>query len=180
MSGFSYADAFAALVPGEDVAVRFWAKVDVRGADECWPWTAGGYRTGYGAIKVDGAMRSAHRVAWELHHGLFMAAEHARHVCDYPPCCNPAHILPGTNQDNVHDMHERGRNRNQNTDKTHCPRGHPLAGANLLRHSGRRYCLACRTMYDCRRRHEPDCQHCPARAESLAKEAEAYLDHAGQ
>ena len=35
----------------------------------------------------------------------------ARHTCDNPLCCNPAHILAGTHADNAHDRTERGRQR---------------------------------------------------------------------
>jgi DNA-binding CsgD family transcriptional regulator len=33
----------------------------------------------------------------------------ARHKCDNPPCCNPAHLEPGTAQDNADDQTKRGR-----------------------------------------------------------------------
>ena len=33
---------------------RFWAKVDVCGPDECWPWMAGLSGNGYGRFKLDG------------------------------------------------------------------------------------------------------------------------------
>lgn len=33
----------------------------------------------------------------------------ARHTCDNPPCCNPAHILDGSHGDNMQDSIARGR-----------------------------------------------------------------------
>ncbi len=52
-----------------------------------------------------------HRLAWEAHNaepipkGMLV-----RHTCDNPACCNPNHLILGTDQDNVNDMFERKRN----------------------------------------------------------------------
>ncbi len=32
-----------------------------------------------------------------------------RHTCDVPECINPDHLIPGTHQDNMNDMKQRGR-----------------------------------------------------------------------
>ena len=92
---------------------RFWSKVDRRGPDECWPWKAAIFKsTGYGQFRLDGTARTAHSVAWELANGQPMpAGKIGRHTCDNRPCCNPAHVLPGTHQDNVDDMWARRRAR---------------------------------------------------------------------
>lgn len=68
-------------------------------ASECWPWTAC-LRNGYGALKVDGRVHSAHRLAFiclvgEVPDGMIVA-----HKCDNKICCNPSHleaVSPGQN-----------------------------------------------------------------------------------
>lgn len=94
-------------------SVRFWAKVDIRGPDECWPWLAGRSAGGrYGSFR-DGEMVDAHRVAWELANGKPVPdGLLIRHDCDYSLCCNPNHLQPGTQQQNVEDMYARGRSVN--------------------------------------------------------------------
>jgi len=88
---------------------RFWSKVDVRGPDDCWPWTAGRGSWGYGQFWLSSLGRSpqAHRVA--AHLGIGPGHGNVLHRCDNPPCCNPAHLYWGTPGDNMRDRDERGR-----------------------------------------------------------------------
>lgn len=90
-----------------EIAARFWANVDRRGPDECWPWLLSCNRGGYGQARLLSKKERAHRIAFFLTHGRWPVV--ARHSCDNPPCCNPAHLLDGTQADNMVDMLERGR-----------------------------------------------------------------------
>jgi len=94
---------------GDDSA-RFWDKVDRRGPDECWEWQ--GYRDvyGYGSFSVWPSRVSASRFAFEDTFGVLAADEVARHRCDNPPCCNPAHLERGSIIENNRDKTLRGRN----------------------------------------------------------------------
>lgn len=92
---------------------RLRAGVDVRGADECWPWLGKKNKRGHGALHANGKLsEGAHRLAWEIGNarrvpeGLWVL-----HRCDNPPCCNPAHLFLGTAQDNNADMDAKGRRR---------------------------------------------------------------------
>jgi hypothetical protein len=89
-----------------ELGERFWSKVDVCEPDECWPWKAFRNPAGYGAFRLDGKMQRAHRLVIGLRTG---DEGHALHACDWPPCCNPAHLSIGTNQDNTDQKVTRGR-----------------------------------------------------------------------
>lgn len=98
---------------GDSFLERFWARVDVRGPDECWVWTGGRNSREYGVVWPRGSTNiGAHRLSWELANavpipaGLFIC-----HRCDNPPCVNPAHLFLGTHQDNMRDAIAKGRMR---------------------------------------------------------------------
>ena len=88
---------------------RFWPKVDKRGENECWPWTANPNPQNYGSIRVGDKMKLAHRTAWELTNGEIPDGLFCCHHCDTPGCCNPNHLFLGTPQDNMTDMVKKGR-----------------------------------------------------------------------
>lgn len=93
----------------------FWSMVDRSGGpDACWPWLGKTDRNGYGFFSENGEHVLAHRRAYELMHGRIPDGEgyHGtviRHSCDFPPCCNTSHHVPGTQADNGRDMAVRGR-----------------------------------------------------------------------
>lgn len=89
----------------------FWARVDIRGVDECWPWKlAARDRKGYGGVSWQGRMTRAHRLAYILTTGESLTIETLIcHRCDYPPCCNPRHLFKGTAAENNLDRDVKGR-----------------------------------------------------------------------
>ena len=95
------------------LAARFWEKVDIREAGQCWPWIAGLTSTGYGQFGPGRGAKpiGAHRMAYILTVGPVTPEERVRHSCDNPICVNPDHLLKGTQADNVRDMDDRGRGR---------------------------------------------------------------------
>lgn len=104
------ADGPTAATP-EQFAERFWSRVDQSsGPAGCWPWIGARQLEGYGKLAWNGQMLVASRVALELATGRVLAPdEDARHSCDNPPCCNPAHLSPGSRLENMRDAASRGR-----------------------------------------------------------------------
>jgi DNA-binding CsgD family transcriptional regulator len=94
------------ITAGEVDAAAFWAGVDRRGDDECWPWLkAIRKKDGYGHSRWG----RAHRVAYALEHGAAPADLLVLHRCDNRVCCNPAHLWLGTQAENMRDRDSKGR-----------------------------------------------------------------------
>lgn len=75
---------------------------------ECWETTLAPHKT-YPQIKIAGRYEMVHRVAYESLVGPIPAGMYVLHHCDNPRCHRPEHLYVGTLQDNMRDMHSRGR-----------------------------------------------------------------------
>ncbi len=124
---------------------RFWEKVDVRGPDECWPWTASTDPRGYGQIKWEPRAR-AHRVAWFLAHDSWPPTAEGLeidHVCNNPGCVNVRHMELVTKAEN--NRRRDARLGNPAARKDRCKRGHALVPGNLYKaRPGLRVCAECK------------------------------------
>lgn len=94
-----------------------WAFVDRSGGPRsCWPWARGSGRLGYGSVTADlgdgRRKHGTHAVAFYAEHGWYPNKRNGlvlRHTCDNPICCNPAHLIPGTQAQNMGDAAARDR-----------------------------------------------------------------------
>jgi hypothetical protein len=119
---------------------KFWPKVEKSGPipecnpslGQCWTWKGAINKTGYGHLSIGrpnkGSVR-AHRLAYLLCVGPIPEGLILDHLCRNRACPNPAHVEPVTHRENL----LRGNGFvGINHRKTHCPKGHPYSGHNLI------------------------------------------------
>jgi hypothetical protein len=92
----------------QPLAERFWSHVAIGASDECWEWQASRSCYGYGQFEINDHNYPASRVAWILTNGPVPDGLDILHSCNNPPCCNPAHLRPGTVSDNMQDSIRAG------------------------------------------------------------------------
>lgn len=103
------AACMALLILTPSSIARFWSNVACGVSIACWPWLLVCNKRGYGRVGIRRAYRLAHRLAWEITNGAIQPGLFVLHRCDYPPCCNPAHLFLGTHDDNTADMMLKAR-----------------------------------------------------------------------
>ena len=88
----------------------YWTMVNKDTDNGCWEWNGARTSVNYGNVFFEGKNWLAHRLSymWSTGH-ILLDKDIVLHICDNPPCVNPAHLRKGTMQDNVDDMIAKGR-----------------------------------------------------------------------
>lgn len=82
----------------------------IKPANDCWIWTSGQNRNGYGTLRnQEGKMEVAHRISYRLYRAEMPEGMLVLHKCDVRHCVNPQHLFLGTYKDNNEDMLKKGR-----------------------------------------------------------------------
>jgi len=139
---------------------RLFSRIDVSTTSGCWIWRGTSLSVGgYGRIRHHGRHELVHRVlyAWlvePLPRGRGPAMPVLDHfVCDFPPCCNPAHLRLVSNKANC--LRATHGPIIENAKREYCVHGHLLPRTPNDRKGRKRYCLRCAIDYAAARRHNP-------------------------
>jgi hypothetical protein len=128
-----------------DLPVRLASRISINSKSGCWEWTGSKFRNGYGQVGHCGRNWLVHRLIYTLLVGPIPEGLTLDHVkargCIYRHCCNPAHLEPVTNRENL--MRGNGVSARA-ARKTHCDHGHEFTPGNTrITKRGFRQCIAC-------------------------------------
>lgn len=124
---------------------RIWSTRPYRGTATRWlrpSVTKNGYQTIHLSRDGRSVTRTVHTVIAETFHGPRPEGREVRHLNGNRLDNRAVNLSWGTSAENSADTVAHGNHRN--SQKTHCPAGHPYAGDNLyVNPKGRRECRAC-------------------------------------
>lgn len=81
----------------------------VNDKNNCWEWTGGKNKCGYGVSCFGGKRILAHRLSYLAFCGEIPINLLVCHRCDNTSCVNPEHLFVGTAKDNMNDRDKKGR-----------------------------------------------------------------------
>lgn len=127
----------------------FWARTDKSTNNECWLWNGTRHQRGYGMMWHNNRNTRATHISLYLHNGEWPT--YVMHLCDNPPCVNPAHLKQATHEENMKDKVIKGRHHNQYKYRTHCSKGHEYIEGSYWFRKGTTYRI-CRECHNAPRR----------------------------
>jgi hypothetical protein len=110
-------------------------------ANGCWNWGLTIDNQGYGRIGLKQKKGLAHRIAYQELVGPIPDGLVLDHLCRNRKCCNPSHLEPVSNRENI----LRGTSQSAiNSAKVCCTNGHEFdAGNTRYDKLGKRHCRKC-------------------------------------
>jgi len=96
---------------------KFWGMV--KKTDSCWIWTGTQTKDGYGRFWQKAKKKLVHRISFESLKNIIPKGLEIDHLCRNRICVNPDHMECVTHAENMKRSHPN------NSQKTHCPQGHP-------------------------------------------------------
>ncbi len=130
---------FVAMFLDARLSDRFWNKTTPEPNSGCWLWMGSTDAGGYGQIRIDRRLHTAHIISYVTLVGEYNRALDLDHKCRTRLCVNPAHLEPVTRQVNL----LRG---DLKTAITHCPKGHAYDEKNTIHYRGERRCRECKNL----------------------------------
>lgn len=106
----------------------------------CWSLPYHLTASGYSQVRFNGTHMVGHRLVYEALRGDIPEGKCLDHLCRNRWCCNPDHLEPVSQKENIH----RGIGvAAVNRLKTHCARGHEYSLDNTAIYDGERRCCIC-------------------------------------
>lgn len=132
--------------PTTPIEERFAASYRVDRRSGCWRWTRSLRPNGYSQFKYSRAKNGyGHRFAYEHFVGQVPEGHTLHHTCRHRDCVNPEHLVALPPREHLMQDDTTAR---RNAEKTHCKRGHELAGENLrMSVDGKRVCRTCARLW---------------------------------
>jgi len=100
---------------GNTIRSRFEDKIMFEPMTGCWIWTgATRGNNHYGALRISQTKSVlCHRLSYEMYKETIPDNLKVLHTCDNPLCCNPNHLILGTQLENITDRVKKQRTRNR-------------------------------------------------------------------
>ena len=110
--------------------------------ESCWIPTQKPKPDGYIQISTKSGKKYLHRLVFETFVKKINKDKFLDHLCRERSCCNPYHLEPVTNHENI----KRGNTGLYQKIKTHCPKKHKYSIENTYYYKNMRFCRLCRNI----------------------------------